>query len=106
MTLTKLNPLSMLPRCVATKFMAALENEVEGNNVAAESSADESSVPDGANPTMKHATSLIAAKHAAEREHTRLKPHGRQSHCIEQSQPCPCKDPCKKARPTTLCTGL
>ena len=78
MTLTNLNPLSMLPNCVATKFMTAL-SEIEGADPTEADQADVSSAPTGLAPAEKHATSVLAAEQAPEREHNRLTSHPRQA---------------------------
>ena len=78
LTMTKLNPLSILPTCVALKFIEVLDAQAGGANTAAEDPADAASVPTNvANVGAKRDTTLLAAEQSKERERNRLKPHGR-----------------------------
>ena len=76
MTLTKLNPLSMLPTCVASRFVEALDEAAEGDNTASVDPVDVASVP-YVSLAEGRAVSLLAAEQAKERERKRQQPHGR-----------------------------
>jgi hypothetical protein len=78
MSMTNLDPISMLPNCVAVRMVEAFDEMADGTSTVLMDPVDTASAPTNVSrPAAKRATSLLAAEQSKERERKRLKPHGR-----------------------------